>query len=449
VGYPGAGDLGDEPAIPAADYERRVVAFLDALDALDVDRVVVYGDREHPGNLASLCGFDPRFEEALLVLGGEQRWLLTGSEGGTLNVASGLGVTHLEVPVLGCMGIDRDGGRSLRDALALAGIRPGCRVGLVGWKATPAGMGAAVPGFVVEAVVHAAGPTGAVHDVSGVLLDAATGQRFTHGADRIAAFAWAATRASAAVERVIRGASPGLPETALMESARFDGTPHTYHPALASGSRLPAVLASPGDRIIERGDAVFVMVGMRGGNCARGGHLAADDRDLPPAAAAYLERVAIPYWRAVVAWYESVQVGRAAGEVRRRVEQACRAGGFEPALGVGHYVDWEDWPNTPFTRDPGGVLRGGMVIDCDIFSAANGPAAMVHCEDSVALADEALRAELAERHPVIWRELHRRQAFVRERLAIDLSDDVLPLSHSAAYLPPFWLSPDLALRQAS
>ena len=33
------------------------------------DRLVVYADREHSANLSFLTGFDPRFEEALLVVG--------------------------------------------------------------------------------------------------------------------------------------------------------------------------------------------------------------------------------------------------------------------------------------------------------------------------------------------------------------------------------------------
>ena len=33
------------------------------------DRLVVYADREHSANLSFLTGFDPRFEEALLVIG--------------------------------------------------------------------------------------------------------------------------------------------------------------------------------------------------------------------------------------------------------------------------------------------------------------------------------------------------------------------------------------------
>ena len=37
------------------------------------DRLVVYADREHSANLAWLTGFDPRFEEAILIVGADRR----------------------------------------------------------------------------------------------------------------------------------------------------------------------------------------------------------------------------------------------------------------------------------------------------------------------------------------------------------------------------------------
>jgi hypothetical protein len=42
---------------------------------------VVYADREHCANLLHLTGFDPRFEEALLLLSADgRRKLLVGNE---------------------------------------------------------------------------------------------------------------------------------------------------------------------------------------------------------------------------------------------------------------------------------------------------------------------------------------------------------------------------------
>src|SRR5262249_18321563 len=55
----------EQPVLPPAEYKRR----LDALRRrVSADAIVVYADREHFANLAFFSGFDPRFEEAILVL---------------------------------------------------------------------------------------------------------------------------------------------------------------------------------------------------------------------------------------------------------------------------------------------------------------------------------------------------------------------------------------------
>src|SRR5947199_4603998 len=65
-----------EPAIPAATYEARIVSARQRASDAGYDVLMVYADREHFANMAYLTGFDPRFEEALLVLAPERAPLL-------------------------------------------------------------------------------------------------------------------------------------------------------------------------------------------------------------------------------------------------------------------------------------------------------------------------------------------------------------------------------------
>ncbi|HLQ11043.1 MAG TPA: aminopeptidase P family N-terminal domain-containing protein, partial [Ktedonobacteraceae bacterium] len=58
----------EEPTIPAATYEARIAAVRQRASDAGYDVLMVYADREHFANLAYLTGFDPRFEEALLIL---------------------------------------------------------------------------------------------------------------------------------------------------------------------------------------------------------------------------------------------------------------------------------------------------------------------------------------------------------------------------------------------
>ena len=46
------------------------------MDERKLSHLVVYGDREHFANIAYLTGFDPRFEEALLILSSRSKPLL-------------------------------------------------------------------------------------------------------------------------------------------------------------------------------------------------------------------------------------------------------------------------------------------------------------------------------------------------------------------------------------
>ena len=68
----------ERPAIPAATYETRCAR---AIKTSGADWLVVYADREHAANIAFLTGFEPRFEEALLLLGkAGQRVIVAGNE---------------------------------------------------------------------------------------------------------------------------------------------------------------------------------------------------------------------------------------------------------------------------------------------------------------------------------------------------------------------------------
>jgi hypothetical protein len=69
-------------------------------------------------------------------------------------------------------------------------------------------------------------------------------------------------------------------------------------------------------------------------------------------------------------------------------------------------------------------------------------------EDGIALADEALRADMAAMFPEGWARIEARRAFMADVLGIRLKPEVLPFSNMPAYLPPFWLAPERAMRVA-
>ena len=69
------------PRLPGlSTMEARLTATRAAMAARGLDVLVVYGDREHAANIHWLTGFDPRFEEALLIVTAQAALLLAGNE---------------------------------------------------------------------------------------------------------------------------------------------------------------------------------------------------------------------------------------------------------------------------------------------------------------------------------------------------------------------------------
>ncbi len=80
--------------------------------------------------------------------------------------------------------------------------------------------------------------------------------------------------------------------------------------------------------------------------------------------------------------------------------------------------------------------------------ATGRPYFSTNIEDGIALADEALRADMAATFPEVWARIESRRAFMADVLGIRLKPEVLPFSNMPAYLPPFWLAPGRAMRVA-
>ncbi|MFL5864180.1 MAG: M24 family metallopeptidase [Solirubrobacteraceae bacterium] len=438
----------DPPAVGADEFEARIAALRSAADS---DWVIVYGDREHAASLIFLSNLDPRFEEALLVLGPDRRTLIVGKEDVGYVPIVPIDVDVVCCPTFSLMGIDRSDGPTLEAALRDLGISDGDRIGVVGWKALRpeewSGRAPAIfaPAFFVDTLREIAGESGVVQDVTPLLTNPRSGLRTFASADQIAVFEWGASRCSAWVHAIVAAARPGVTEREAFRAAPWGGEPLTYHPVFASGPDVAVGLRSPSSRRIELGDAAVTAVGLWGGNCARGGIVAASADEFTSASDGYLERLAIPYWRAMATWYEALEVGVDGGAVFEAVTGLLAAEEFASSLNPGHLIHYEEWLDSPIRRGSTDPIASGMVLQSDIIPTGIRVGWTINCEDTVAIADASLRGQIQARHPELWTRIQARQQFVREALGIALRDEVLPLSCTPAYFRPMWLSPDLAL----
>ena len=111
-------------------------------------------------------------------------------------------------------------------------------------------------------------------------------------------------------------------------------------------------------------------------------------------------------------------------------------------LKPGQHNQLDEWVHRPVVKDGAVQVASGMAFQCDIIPFPTGPGRALNCEDPVVIADEDLRNELAHKYPAVWGRIVARQRFMRDEIGIRLADEILPLSSSPAYLPPFWLDHD-------
>jgi Xaa-Pro aminopeptidase len=449
IGLPDFGMPAAEPTLPPSLYAARLERLRERAESRGFDRLVVWADREHSANLAWLTGFDPRFEEAILVVAptGEPAILVGNECWGTAGAAPLPMRRHL-FQDLSLPNQPRDRSRPLAEILSDEGIRLGTRVGVVGWKTYARPEMTDAPAWLVDELRAAVGGTGAVENATELLIDAADGLRVVNEVEQLAAMEWAACRTSDGVRRLIHGLRPGLTEREAVRLLEWNGMPLSCHLMLTAGPRATFGLLSPGDRVIERGDRFTVAFGIWGALNCRAGFVVEDATELPEEIRDYVDRLVGPYFAAIADWYRALRVGVTGGELHDVVMRRLGDPFFGIFLNPGHQIHLDEWVSSPIFDGSAIELRSGMAFQVDVIPATGTDWFTTNIEDGVALADAALREAFARAYPDAWGRIEARRAFMRDRLGIDLHPDVLPFSNIPAWLPPFLLDPGRAMTVA-
>lgn len=452
VVLPHFGEPTVQPHIGRALLERRIEALLDRGEKEGLDGFAVYGDREHSANVAYLCGYDPRFEETLLVvLPGRLPRLLVGNEGwGYAELCDGP-YERVLYQTFSLPAQPRDRSASLSDILSESGIGTGRRIGAIGWKPFGAGdrgfdrTALDIPSFVADTLRALVGPSGAVANAADLMMGPADGLRAVNEAEQLAAFEFAATFASQGVRNVLAGTAPGMTELEAARLLALNGLPLSAHPMLSGGRRAAYGLPSPSLNVLGHGDPMTVACGIQGGLSARAGFLAEGPRDLPADIRDYVERLVAPYFAAVVDWYEAIGIGVTGGTLWKAIHDRVGDPFFGITLNPGHLIHLDEWMHSPVFSGSEIPLKSGMALQVDVIPATGTRWFTTNIEDGIALADDALRHEIAARFPEAWTRIEARRAFMADELGVRLKPEVLPFSNIPAFLPPFWLSRDQAM----
>jgi len=437
----------ERPELAPALHSDRVERLRARARDAGLDALVVYADREHFANMAYLLDFEPRFEEALLILAeGRTPKLVTGPENVGRAAAGKVGVEVVMYPPFGLIGQDRSTTRPLPDVLREAGLGAGV-IGTAGWKyygreETPdPDAWIELPSFIADTLRSIAGPSGRVVNATALLMAPSTGMRAINEIDQIAQFEYASCHTSEAIRRVLLGIRPGMTEQAVVsELMRPSGIPLSCHIMCNAGPDARFGLNSPRDRAIARGETATMAYGTWGALTCRAGWLAAGPEDLPGHVRDYAEKLAGPYFATAATWYDTIGIGVPGGAVDAAVKRAAE-GHFRPFLNPGHLIHLDEWLSTPIYPGSTEALLSGQALQCDIIPAAVDDYFTSNIEEGVVLLDERGRDALRERYPGAWGRIEARRAFMADEIGIRLKPEILPLSNIPGCLPPFLLSP--------
>jgi hypothetical protein len=396
----------EAPHVPATTYEKRC---REAYARAECDWLIVYADREHLANVAFLSGYDPRFEEALLLLGPrDRRVLIVGNEGESYAPLAGLpGLDIALAQSMSLMGQDRALKPDLAAVLREAGMGSGQTIGIVGWKYfepaewNDASPGLFVPHYLAAMLGRIAGGTEALKDATPVLMHPTTGLRSTIDADQIALHEWGAARASAAVWRIVTGTRLGGSEMEAAIAMGYSGEPLSAHVMVATGDSDQGLIADY--------DEAFL-------------------------------KTASDYFGGLITWYETADIGVTGEAVSAAVTETLARGGLRSALNPGHLTGHDEWIHTPIRPGSPERIASGMPFQVDIIPTPMRAGWALNCEDGIVFADASLRVELKASHPAVAERIESRRKFVRDELGIEIRDSILPFSSTPLCLPPFWLA---------
>ncbi len=437
-------------ALPAhsslPEMRARLAAIRAAMAARGLDRLVIYGDREHSGNMLWATGFDPRFEEALLIVSQDRAVLAAGNECLPYAQISPL-VTAGDIAVVHCPGLSlisqpREEGERL-DRVIAREVPAGSTVGSAGWKYFTAedvddpDTALEIPSLIADLLRSHAGR---VANATDLFMHPGHGLRCTVTAGEIARLEFANHMAAAALRRMVFALREGMSDFDAVAAAGIGGLPLGCHVTFATGDRADQGMSGPTGQALRVGSAVSFNICHWGANVCRAGWLARGPDDLPSPAGDYVAAFAGPYLEALSVWFSLMRPEVAGGMIWDRMMALLPRARFGVTLNPGHLIGSDEWISSPIYRGSDLPLRSGMAMQCDVIPA-HPVYGSTRMEDGYVIADGSLRAELNRMQPALMARAAQRRGFMRDRIGLDVPEDLLPLADTCGIIAPWLLDP--------
>jgi len=428
--------------------QNRKARLLENMQKDGFDAVVVYADLEHGSNFEYLCGFLPRFEEALLILHANGKaFMVLGNE--NLNKAgkARIEAVPIHMPHFSLPNQPMQTEKSVAQILASCELEDAEKIGLIGWKNFTSHVEDNhllfdLPYFLVEALKTVCGKAQFAN--AAYLLIGENGVRTTNNANEFAHYEYGAALAGNCILKTIDRLKVGKTEMEMAETLAADGQRHSVVTIMATGARFEKANLYPGNKQIQCGDKISITTGFKGGLQSRAGYAVECAEQLPEKEQDYLKAVAIPYFQAVKTWLETIKIGINGNDLYEAVETVLPKEEYGWTLNPGHLCADEEWMSSPIYPQSEETLQSGMLFQIDIIPSVNGYGG-VSCESGILLADEQLRKAITKEYPAVWERIVKRRAYMQEVLGIRIQEDVLPTSMATAYLRPYLLKKEMAL----
>lgn len=431
------------------ELEDRISKCREVMRERGLSHLVVYGDREHFANLMYLVHFDPRFEEALLIIRQTGTPLiLVGNECvGHLSVSplyNEKGLRYERYQPFSLLNQPRNESRPLQVIFKEEGIGIDSKVGCIGWKYfssvefNDCKTQLEIPSFIADTLRSLCG-NDKVENATDILMSPSYGLKSFLSPFEIAHFEFVNVMASEGLKNVLLNFRTGITDFELAKEYGYTGYPLGCHIGMKSSGNQHIGLSSPVGAEIKKGEPCSTGIAYWGSNICRAGWVAEDENDLPASAQGYVENFAGPYFYACVRWMENMRIGTKGKVFREMIDRDLPFEDFGVYLNPGHLIHFEEWLSSPIYEGSEEEIHSGMYMQVDIIPRSKNYFSS-RMEDGIVIADKELRDKLQREYPDVYERCMNRRHFMKTVLGIDLPEEVLPLSNIPSIVSPFFLN---------
>lgn len=426
-------------------YSMRVEKLVERMNEKQVTHVIIYGDREHCANMEYFSGFDPRFEEALSIFDSKGKLtMIVGNEGAGYTSDIPYEVDTVLHQNFSMQGQPREQLQPLDEVLksVMSGLGT---VGIVGYKYYETGISEQ------EAEETYDIPANILKDIMKVCPDKKNFTKEITGVPNgirmrlycAQEIAWAESqgnRCAGVIQRMLKQLKIGMKEYELPMLANVGFDTRCMHPICNFGEKSVKIgLGSPGTAVLKLGDVCGLCYGIKGNLTSKVSIAAYGPDTCKAELKEHLEDFYYQHFLAVSKWYETVSIGVTAGELYDSVMDIIGDERFGVSLNPSHYIGTDEWSNATAAKGASEPVVSGAHLQSDIIASSGNPIMASISEDSIVVANKELREELKEEYPEAYDRITKRQAWMREVLNINISDEVLPMSNLNGVFFPFML----------